>query len=211
MATNLNCILTQAELRARAVMRLTGTSGSHDSRLKASAAFQVLHDLASSPSTAAAAMALLHELQVHQVEVDLQDEELRRSRAELESTLFRQVQLYDFAPVGCLTVDKGTVLRELNLTAALMLGCERDKLLRRNFDAFLAPQSARALQAMLTRVDQGASPVAAELQLVAGRRTPRGMHASISRDPDGQHFLIALVELAEQGEAPVQPSPADGR
>ena len=196
MSTDLNCIFTQAELRARAVKRLTGTNGLHDARLKASAAFQVLHDLASSPSTAAAAMALLHELQVHQVEVDLQDEELRRSRAELESTLFRQVQLYDFAPVGCLTVDKGTVLRELNLTAALMLGCERDKLLRRNFDAFLAPQSARALQAMLTRVDHGASTVAAELQLVTGRRTPRGMHASAGRDPGGQHFLIALVEVA---------------
>jgi PAS domain-containing protein len=202
MATDLNGILTQAELRARAVKRLTGTNGSHDSRLKASAAFQVLHDLASSPSTAAAAMALLHELQVHQVELDLQDEELRRSRAELESTLIRQVQLYDFAPVGCLTVDKSTVLRELNLTAARMLDCERDQLLGRNLDAFLTPQSARALQVMLTRVVNGASTVAAELQLVSGRRTPRGMHASASRDPDGQHFLIALIELAEHGETP---------
>jgi PAS domain S-box-containing protein len=202
MATDLNGILTQAELRARAVKRLTGTNGSRDSRLKTSAAFQVLHDLASSPSTAAAAMALLHELQVHQVEVDLQDEELRRSRAELESTLVRQVQLYDFAPVGCLTVDKSTVVRELNLTAARMLGCERDQLLGRNLDAFLTPQSARALQAMLTRVVHGASTVAAELQLVAGRRTPRGMHASASRDPDGQHFLIALIELAEHRETP---------
>src|ERR1700679_1938271 len=99
MATDLNCILTHAALRARAVVRLTGTEGSHESWMKASAASQVLHDLASSPSTAAAAMALLHELQVHQVEVDLQDEELRRSCAELESTLTRQIQLYDFAPV----------------------------------------------------------------------------------------------------------------
>jgi PAS domain-containing protein len=201
MATNLNCILTQAELRARAVMRLTGTSGSRDSRLKASAAFQVLHDLASSPSTAAAAMALLHELQVHQVEVDLQDEELRRSRAELESTLTRQIQLYDFAPMGYVTVDKGTALRELNLTAARMLGCERDQLLGRNLDAFLAPQSARALEAMLTRVFHGAATAGTELQLVAGRRTTRGMYASVSRDPNGQYFLIALVEPDEYREA----------
>ena len=196
MSTDLNCIFTQAELRARAVKRLTGTNGLHDARLKASAAFQVLHDLASSPSTASAAMALLHELQVHQVEVDLQDEELRRSRAELESTLLRQVQLYDFAPFGYLTVDKGAVLRELNLTAARMLGYERDQLLGRNLDVFLAPQSVRALEAMLTRAYQGASTTASELQLVARRDTPRGMHAVASRDPDGQHILIALVELA---------------
>lgn len=202
MATDLKGILTKAELRRRAVERLSGASGSHDSRLRGSAALQVLHDLASSPSTAAAAMALLHELQVHQVEVDLQDEELRRSCAELESTLIRQIQLYNSAPVAYLTVDKGNVLRELNLTAALTLGRERDQLLGRNFDAFLTPQSARALQAMLTRVDRGASTVAAELQLVTGHRTPRGMHASAGRDPDGQHFLIALVEVAEDGETP---------
>jgi len=202
MATDLNGILTKAELRLRAVERLTGASSSHHARVRGSAALQVLHDLASSPSTAGAAMALLHELQVHQVEVDLQDEELRRSRAELESTLLRQVQLYDSAPVAYFTVDKGTVLRELNLTAALALGCERDQLLGRNFDAFLTPQSARALQTMLTRVDHGASTVAAELQLVTGRRTPRGMHASAGRDPGGQHFLIALVEVAEDGEPP---------
>ena len=55
---------------------------------------------------------MLHELQVHQVEVDLQDEELRRSRLELETSLNRQVQLYDYAPVGYLTVDCKAVLRE---------------------------------------------------------------------------------------------------
>jgi PAS domain S-box-containing protein len=199
MAIDFNGILTQTELRARAVKRLTGTSGSHDSRLRASTAFQVLHDLASSPSTAAAAMALLHELQVHQVEVDLQDEELRRSRVELESTLARQVQLYDFAPVGYVTIDNGAVLRELNLTAARMLGCERDQLLGRNLDGFLAPQSARALEAMLTNVRQGAATAAIELQLAVSGAS-RGMRALASRDPDGRHFLIALVDLLEDGE-----------
>src|SRR5450755_3268026 len=141
---------SQADLRLRALQRLTGNNGSHDARLNGSAALQVLHDLASSPSTGAAALALLHELQVYQVELDLQDEELRRSRAELEMSLSRQAQLYDFAPVGCFTVDRSTALRELNLTAASMLGAERDRLLGRSLDSFLAAQSARALHAMLT-------------------------------------------------------------
>src|SRR6202163_3178498 len=118
---------SQAELRLRALKQLTGPAGSYDTRLNAAAALGVLHELASSPSTAVAALALLHELQVYQVELDLQDEELRRSRGELEMTLSRQVQLYDFAPVGCLTIDRSTALRELNLTAARMLGAERDQ------------------------------------------------------------------------------------
>ena len=120
---------SQADLRLRALRHLTGPGGSDDTRLNGAAALGVLHDLAASPATAAAALTLLHELQVHQVELDLQTEELSRSRAELEMTLTRQVQLYDFAPAGCFTVDRNTALRELNLTAAGMLGCERNQLL----------------------------------------------------------------------------------
>jgi PAS domain-containing protein len=107
------------------------------------------------------------------VELDLQDEELRRSRADLEMTLSRQVQLYDFAPVGCFTVDQSTALRELNLTAANMLGAERDRLLGRSLDSFLAPQSAHALHVMLTGVSDGAPTEVDELELLARRAAPR--------------------------------------
>jgi PAS domain S-box-containing protein len=197
MSSNLIEAESVADLRLRALQRLIGENGLQDARLNASAAFRVLHDLASSPSTSAAALALLHELQVYQVELDLQDEELRRSRAELEVTLIRQVQLYDFAPVGCFTVDRNTALRELNLAAASILGSERDHLLGRTLDSFLAPQSARALHAMLARLSDGAPTEADALQLLAHRGTPRRVHASANRDPDGQHFLIAFMNVAE--------------
>ena len=199
MSSNLIEAESEADLRLRALQRLTGINGSHDARLNASAAFRVLHDLASSPSTSAAALALLHELQVYQVELDLQDEELRRSRAELEATLIRQVQLYDFAPVGCFTVDRRTALRELNLAAAGMLGSERDQLLGRALDSFLAPQSVRDLHAMLASVSDGAPTEVDALQLLARRGAPRRVHASANRDPDGQHFQIAFIDVAEEG------------
>jgi PAS domain S-box-containing protein len=202
MSRNLTEAESQAELRLRALQRLTGKNGSPDARLNASAAFRVLHDLASSPSTSAAALALLHELQVYQVELDLQDEELRRSRAELETTLIRQVQLYDFAPVGCFTVDRNTVLRELNLTAASMLGSERDQLLGRTLDSFLSPQSARALHAMLMGISDGAPAEVGALQLLARGGTPRSVHASANRDPAGEYFLVAFVDVAGVGERP---------
>ncbi len=145
MSSELNEAESQANMRLRALHRLTGKNGSHGARLNGSAALQALHDLASSPSTAQRRLSCFHELQVYQVELDMQDEELRRSRADLEMTLSRQVQLYDFAPVGCFTVDRSTALRELNLTATSMLGSERDRLLGRSLDSFLTPQSARAL------------------------------------------------------------------
>jgi PAS domain S-box-containing protein len=193
----------QADLRLRALQRLTGQNDSHDVRLNASAAFGVLYNLASSPSTSAAALALLHELQVYQVELDVQDEELRRSRAELEATLIRQVQLYDFAPVGCFTVDRITVLRELNLTAASMLGSERDQLMGRRLDSFLAPQSARALHAMLTGVSNGTPTEVDALRLSTPNGAARHVHASASRDPEGEYFLVAFVGVAEDTERPM--------
>ena len=190
---------SEADLRLRALHRLTGKNGSHGARLNESAALQALYDLASSPSTGAAALAVLHELQVYQVELDLQDEELRRSRADLEMTLSRQVQLYDFAPVGCFTVDRSTTLRELNLTAASMLGVERDRLLGRSLDSFLAPQSARALHVMLTGVSDGAQTEVDELELLPRRAASRRVHACANRDPGGEHFLIVFVDVAGTG------------
>jgi len=76
-----------AKLRLRAASRLPGAAGAKGAAGGATDALAVLHELASSPATAADALALLHELQVHQIELQLQDEELRRSRAELESAL----------------------------------------------------------------------------------------------------------------------------
>jgi PAS domain-containing protein len=186
----------EADLRLRALERLTGKNAGHEVRMNASAAFGVLYNLASSPSTSAAALALLHELQVYQVELDVQDEELRRSRAELEMALLRQVQLYDFAPVGCFTVDRVTAVRELNLTAAGMLGSERDQLLGRPLDSFLAPQSAKALHAMLAGVSNGTATEVGALRLSARNGAGRHVHASACRDPEGEHFLVAFVGVA---------------
>jgi hypothetical protein len=82
------------------------------------------------PANRTDALTLLHELQVHQVELDLQAQELHESRAELESTLRRQIELYDHQPVGCFAVDSRCILHELNLTGADMLGVARDEAYR---------------------------------------------------------------------------------
>ena len=190
---------SQVDLRLSALKRLTGQAGSPETRLNAAAAFRVLYELAASPSTASSALALLHELQVYQVELELQDEELRRSREELEATLLRQTQLYDFAPVGFFTVDRSTALRELNLTAASMLGSDRDQLLGRTLDSFLTPASAHTLHTILNGLrGPGAPAQVGGLQLVSGRN----VHASVDRDPDGRNFLVAFVNTAERGGSP---------
>ena len=80
----------------------------------------------------------IHELRVHQIQLEMQNEELRRSQLELESARDRYSDLYDFAPVGYFTVnDKGTIV-EANLTCAAMLGVEaRGWLIGKPFSRFI--------------------------------------------------------------------------
>lgn len=182
-------------LRVRALQHLSGPSATKDVAVSAAAALGVLHELASSPATAADALTLLHELQVHQVELELQAEELRNSRAELEVALQRQVQIYDAAPVGYFTVDRRGVLHELNLPGAALLGSDRDKLLGRGLDAFLAPHSARALQAMLARIDKGNRVEAGALELATRESASHVVQASVRADPAGARYFVVLMDL----------------
>jgi PAS domain-containing protein len=94
------------------------------------------------------AMALLHELQVHQVEIDLQQEELRRSQSELEAELIRQAALVERAPVGYMTIDASTVLFEINLAGARLLDASREDLLGKALKAFFTAASVAALQVL---------------------------------------------------------------
>ena len=72
--------------------------------------------------------SLIHELRVHQIELQMQNEELRGIQEELEKTKSRYSHLYDFAPTGYVTVNEKGAIEEANLTMAVMLGVERSAL-----------------------------------------------------------------------------------
>jgi len=201
MSSEKSVAVSPESLRQRALSRLTGNSDPHGTRANSSAALAVLHDLASSPETAADSLKLLHELQVHQVELDLQEEELRRSVAVLEVALYRQVQLYDSAPAGFFTVDRSTALCELNRAGARLLGFDRDAALDRALDDFLEPDSRFALHTALMRVAEGAEGQGFELRFVRHDGASQTALAVVGPDPSGQRFLIACVEIRESVKA----------
>ena len=80
---------------------------------------------------------LLHELQVHQIELEMQNRELREAREQIEEARDRYAELYDFAPVGYMILDEKGVITEINLTGASMLGKERSRILGRPFFSYL--------------------------------------------------------------------------
>ena len=181
-------------LRQRAVARLAEGDSAPDSREDPIAALQALYHLATSADTAPRALALLHELQVHQVELDLQDEELRRSRLELEHALARYMQLYDFSPVAYFSVGPDTALFEINLAAARMLGGARPSLLGRRLVDFLRADSVGDLRAAMSRIGLGAPAETLRLHFAASGSHPAHSDAAISRDPDGIHYFLALLD-----------------
>ena len=80
---------------------------------------------------------LLHELQVHQIELEMQNEELRQTQEILEFSRARYIDLYDFAPVGYVTVNREGIIIQANLTAARQLGVSRQQLLKQRLNRFI--------------------------------------------------------------------------
>lgn len=182
-----------AALRQRASARLSANTVPNPTRRDARNGLAVLHQLASSPNTAVDALALLHELQVHQVELELQAEELHASRFELESSLRRQIELYDHLPVGCFTVDLALTVQALNLTGARMLGIEREVACGAPLGKFLVPGSARALQQLVSRVASGEPGATATLQLAAKAGEGILVQGHVSADPSGEGVFVVLT------------------
>jgi PAS domain S-box-containing protein len=132
------------------------------------------------------ARQLAHELQVHQMELEMQNNELRHVQLELEASRDRFARLYDFAPVGYLTLDRAGIIGEANLTATLLLDLDRRDIIGRKFTRFLAPESQeiyylhqqKAWSSGLRETCQvwmrrpGRTNFTAELQIVANQPQP---------------------------------------
>lgn len=184
------------DLRQKAHMRLSGARSSASAGASASAALGVIHRLASSPDTAEHALALLHELQVHQVEIDMQANELRTSLDSADAALDRQIQYHDSMPVACLNIDASTRLLEVNQTGAKWLGLDREALLGHTIHAFLTPEGKAQLLEKLTAIDQGSESEPWEMTLLTDKQGPRVVQAVVGADPVGGRYILILMAKA---------------
>ena len=113
------------------------------------------------------ARRLLHELQVHQIELEMQNEELRRTQAELEASRARYFELFDLAPVGYFTLSEQGLILEANLTAAGMLGAVRAALIKQPLWRFILPEDQDIYYRYRTQIIETSVPQVCELRINA--------------------------------------------
>jgi len=110
-------------------------------RKKAEEQLKIKQEKKAAPDMGTDVTRLLHELQVHQIELEMQNEELRQAYETAETALKKYTMLYDFAPMGYFTLDRNGGICELNFTGAELLKDKRFSLINSNFKLFVSEES----------------------------------------------------------------------
>lgn len=152
-------------------------------------------------ATRAGTRRLIHELEVHQIELEMQNEELVRSRAEVDTLLRQYTDLYDFAPVGYFTLTREGAIHQVNLAGASLLGVERSKLIKRRFGVFVSVPSRSVFNAFLEKLLAGRGKETCELALLTNGNEPLEIRIEAACFEDGQESRAVMVDITERKKA----------
>ena len=154
--------------------------------------------------TGAGTRRLVQELQVHQTELERQNQELARSRAEGEALLCQYTDLYDLAPVGYFSLARDGAIHQVNLVGANLLGMEREALIKRRFELFVFIGSRPAFSAFLQKVfSTSGSKETCEVALQKDKTGPIWVCIEGTRSVDGLESHIVVVNITERRRAEI--------
>ena len=139
---------------------------------------------------------LLHELQVHQIELEMQNEELREANETAETALKKYTVLYDFAPVGFYTLEKDGTISELNFTGAEILGDKRFSLVNSNFKLFVSERSQPEFDGFFRKVFTSNVKEICELVLGYNGKPLCSVYMEGVVIGDEQKCLLSVVDIS---------------
>lgn len=142
------------------------------------------------------AKKLLHELQVHQIELEMQNEELKQANATAEEALRRYTMLYDFAPMGYFILEGDGSIADLNFTGAEILGEKRFSLVNSNFKLFIAESSKPVFNKFLQKVYASNSKESCELDLGHNGRTLCHIYVEGVVIGDDRQCLLSVIDIS---------------
>jgi PAS domain S-box-containing protein len=143
------------------------------------------------------AQRLLHELQVHQVELEMQNAELQESRNRMEVLLEKFTDLYDFSPVGYFTLAANGNIRQVNLTGAHLVGVERSRLVGQSFGLLVSAAQRPAFNAFLKQVFADQTSRSMDVELVNQGQPLRIIRIRAQRSPAGEACRAVVVDITE--------------
>ena len=149
------------------------------------------------PIKAADTQRLVHELQVHQIELEMQSEELWQSRAEAEAGLEHYIELYEFAPVGYLTLDRDGMIRKVNFAGAELLGVDRSGLVGLRFEVFVDQPDRAGFKALLKKAFTRQAKETCEITL-RYRNRPSHVQIKTTVSQDMEECRIMLIDIPER-------------
>ena len=160
------------------------------------------------PASESDMLALVHELQVHQIELEMQNAELLTAQAKAQEAQDRYVDLFDFAPVGYFLLDPETTILEINLAGAAMLGLDRSQAVRKRFGQFIAQADRTTFSEFCQRVFTSDARQSCEIRLdCSGKPLDVLIEAIVARDDEG-HLLageprcrVAVIDLSDTRRA----------
>ncbi len=141
---------------------------------------------------------LVHELEVHQIELEIQNAELRKARDEVERALENYTDLYDFAPVGYATLDLDGVICSVNLSGATLLGRVRSRLIGARFGQFVAQEYRPAFAAFLGTVFHSQRKESCEVALLSKGKLSLVLQIEAKATDQGQQCRCALIDITRR-------------
>jgi hypothetical protein len=139
---------------------------------------------------------LLHELQVHQIELEMQNEELIQANITAETALKKYTMLYDFAPMGYFTLDPEGLITELNFTGAEMLGDKRFGLVNTKFRAFVEKNFQTEFDKFLKKIHSNKGKESLEVKLGNNGTPMCTVYMEGVVTGDDKYCLLSVVDIS---------------
>jgi diguanylate cyclase (GGDEF)-like protein/PAS domain S-box-containing protein len=147
---------------------------------------------------------LVEELEIHQIELELQNEHLNVARAQLEAALTHSSELYDFAPVGILSLDPTGHINKLNLAGARLLGGERARLLGKRLSSFVSEADRSSFEQLLHRATATAETQDGEIGLAGQRLHASYVQVRTALLPQGKGWQVVMVDITQRRKIEAQ-------
>ena len=143
---------------------------------------------------------MIHELRVHQIELKMQNEELRRIQSELEASRDRYSHLYDFAPVGYLTLNEKGLIEGANLTFATLVGTARASVVGKAISRFIQPEDQDLFYLHRQRLLNSGDCQSLRLRLMKADGSPcyTNFESLMVSDGDRRQFRVVVSDITDQ-------------